>query len=988
MRYGILGSLEAEAEGRRLPAGTPSEQKVLAVLLLNANHVVPVSRLVDSLWDGEPPPTAAKQARNAVSRLRKLLAPGAATAAIATEGTGYRLPVAAGALDAALFEAQVARAGTAAGDPQAAEILRGALALWRGPALAGLTGQLIEAAAAAWNERRCAVMEMYYDRMLRLGRHREVVVDLTTQLAEHPLREKPAEKLMLALYRCGRRADALAVYARTRAQLSEHLGLDPGADLQRLHQQILTSDPGLLPALAAGHGRRAPVRTAPTGPAGAPGGPDGSLARPSCRPLTVIPRQLPAATRYFAGRSAELTDLDELLDQLRHSAQGSRASQDGASYSTGTVVISAIDGTAGIGKTALAIRWAHRVAGDFPDGQLYINLRGFHPAGIPVTPAEALRGFLEALGIPPQQVPASLDAQAALYRTLLAGKQVLIVLDNARDCGQVRPLLPGSASCLVLVTSRSQLTSLVVAEGAQPLTLGLMSQDDARELVAQRIGSQRAASEPAAVAELIGLCARLPLAVSIIAAQAAARPDLSLADLAASLRQAPDRLGTLGTGDPGTDARTVFSWSYQQLTGPAARMFRLLGVHCGPDISAPAAASLAGLPAEAAHAALAELTRAHLLTEHAPDRYACHDLLRAYAAEHAHACDGDKGRRDAIRRVLDHYVLTADAAVMLLTPTRPSLVPSSPSQEVRPEAIGDEHQAVAWFRAECQVLLAAIRQAGAGFEEHTWQLAWALGPFFCLCVSWPDWAATGRLALAAARRLGDLTGQACGHNSIGLASQRLGVHDAAGAHLRQAIALFMQAGNKVGAARAEFDLGFAVLERSGPDAAGAHFRRAGDWYRAAGHLAGEATVVSALGLCQARSGRPAAALSAFQRALPVHAATANRTIEAYTWHASAEAQDELGQHDAAIVSYQRALELFDRIGERYYTARALSGLGDTQHATGDDKAASITWQQSLSILRDLQHPDAQRIEDKLTRLCSPAAPHPAVHGCGAYRARG
>lgn len=233
MRYGILGSLEAEADGRRLPAGTPAEQKVLAVLLLNANHVVPVSRLVDALWDGEPPPTAAKQARNAVSRLRKLLAPGGAGAAIATDGTGYRLPVTAGALDAALFEAQVARAGTATGDPQAAEILQDALTLWRGPALAGLTGQLIEAAAAAWNERRCAVMEMYYDRMLRLGRHREVVVDLTTQLAEHPLREKPAEKLMLALYRCGRRADALAVYARTRAQLSEHLGLDPGADLQR-----------------------------------------------------------------------------------------------------------------------------------------------------------------------------------------------------------------------------------------------------------------------------------------------------------------------------------------------------------------------------------------------------------------------------------------------------------------------------------------------------------------------------------------------------------------------------------------------------------------------------------------------------------------------------------------------------------------------------------------------------------------------------------
>jgi len=955
MHFRILGSLEAEAGGGLLPAGPPGQQRVLAVLLVNANQVVPVTRLVDALWDARPPATAAKQARNTVSRLRKLLAPGEPAVRIATAGTGYRLCVPAGALDASLFEAQVraADAAMAGGrDHEALLLLREALALWRGPALDGLTGQVVEAAAAAWNERRCAVMEKYYDRMLALGQHRGAVVDLIGQVAEHPLREKPAEKLMLALYRCGRRADALSVYARTRTQLAEELGLDPGPDLRRLHQQILSDDPAL--ALA-------PARAGSAGPAGNGHG-GGPPAPPPAALAPAVPHQLPPASRYFAGRAADLAALDELLAQLPHlGPPGGHPVRD-----RGTVVISAIDGTAGIGKTALAVRWAHQVAGQFPDGQLYVNLRGFDPAGPPVAPDVVLRGFLGAVGIPPSHIPADEAAQAALYRSVLAGKRMLILLDNARDCAQVRPLLPGSDGCLAVVTSRSQLTSLVVSEGAQPLTVGLLETGDAQDLLTRRIGPARVASEPVAVAELIELCARLPLAMSIMAAQAAARPTRSLAELAASLRQRPGRLTVLSTGDPSTDVRAVFSWSYRQLSAPAAGMFRLLGVHCGPDISAAAAASLAGLDADQAAVALAELTRAHLLSEQVPGRYECHDLLRGYAAEQARDIDGDDGCVAAVRRVLDHYVHTAAAAAGWLSPTRPSLAPASPGPRVWPEPIGDDGQALAWFTAECDVLRAALRQADAGFEAHAWRLGCSLVPYFCLSVSWPEWAATSRLSLAAAQRAGDLTGQAGAHLSLGLATQRLGSPDPAQQHLRQAIDMFLRAGHQVGAARAEFDLAFALVELGRHEDALAHVQRAGHLYRAAGHLAGQATAVGATGWCLVRAGRPAEALAACREGLALLSGLSYRLPEAYVWHATADAHHQLGQHHDAMACYRRALDLYGQIGERYFSGRALACLGDTQQAAGDHAAARGSWQQALSVFQELRHPDAREVEVKLT----------------------
>jgi hypothetical protein len=460
----------------------------------------------------------------------------------------------------------------------------------------------------------------------------------------------------------------------------------------------------------------------------------------------VVPRQLPPAVPRFAGRGAEMAALTGLLERAPGAA--------------GTVAISAIDGTAGIGKTALAVHWAHQVADRFPDGQLYVNLRGFGPAD-PMAPEEGLRAFLDALQVPAGQVPATEAGQQGLYRSLLARKRMLIVLDNARDPGQVRPLLPGVPGCMVLVTSRNQLTGLAAAEGAHLLTLDILTGTEAHELLADRIGAARLTAEPDSAAELIRLCARLPLALAITAARAGAHPRRTLAALAAELRDARNRLDTLATGEQATDVRAVFSWSYNSLRAPAARMFRLLGLHPGPDITVPAAASLAGLPRGPASAALAELAGANLVTEHAPGRYAVHDLLHVYAAEHAHAEDGEASCRAAIHRMLDHYLHTCHAAAHLMQAQRGTLTLAPAQPGVTAERLADHERALAWFKAEHHVLVAIAGLAAAsGFDTCAWQLPWSMATFLDWQGHWHDWAATQRIALAAVTRQDDKGAQA------------------------------------------------------------------------------------------------------------------------------------------------------------------------------------------------------------------------------------
>lgn len=415
------------------------------------------------------------------------------------------------------------------------------------------------------------------------------------------------------------------------------------------------------------------------------------------------------------------------------------------------MVVAAVTGTAGIGKTALAVHWAHQVSHRFPDGQLYVDLRGYHPSATAMETADAVRGFLDALAVPPSRIPATPDARAALYRSIVAGKRVLVVLDNARDSEHVRPLLPGSHTCLVVTTSRDQLTSLIATHATRPLVLDLLQPEDAQELLGRRLDARRIAAEIRATDEIIASCTGLPLALAIAAARAASNPRLPLGSLAAHLRQGRSGLDALTVGDPYGDARAVFSWSYHGLGSAAARLFRLLGQHYGPDIGLSAAASLAALPVQRTRTLLTELCRAHLLVEHRSGRYTFHDLLRAYAAELAQVHDGSSEISSALHRALDHDLHTAHAAAAWLNPDREPIRVAEPQPGVVVDDPTDREQAMAWFTAEYAVLLAAVdRAVRIGLDRHAWQLAWSLADF-------PDRRvqhATGHTVLEAARRLG------------------------------------------------------------------------------------------------------------------------------------------------------------------------------------------------------------------------------------------
>jgi DNA-binding SARP family transcriptional activator len=482
----LLGPLLVRRGGVTLPVAPGKQRAVLAALLLSAGRVVSLDELTEVLWGDAPPPSARVSVQNHVMRLRKALGDGAR---IRTQPHGYEIRVGGSELDVSRFEAHLAAARAAARGGSwgtAAEQARAGLALWRGEPLADVESDLLATRdIARLAELRLQAVEVRLDADLRLGRHAEVITEVQRLAAAHPLRERLHGLLMLALYRDGRQAEALAAYARARRILVDELGTEPGAGLRELHRQILNGDPALDP------------------PAQAPGAAN-SVAPP-------VPRQLPVAVSGFAGRAAELAALSRVLDES-------------VADSPGTVVISAIGGTAGVGKTALALHWAHQIAGRFADGQLYVNLRGFDPSGVPMAAADAVRGFLDALGVPPDRIPLRPEAQAGLYRSLLADRRMLIVLDNARDERQVRPLLPASPASLVIITSRNQLGGLAAADRARLLSLDVLSQDEAVYMLTARIGAGRAAAEPAAAAEIAALCGRLPLALAVAAARAEARP--------------------------------------------------------------------------------------------------------------------------------------------------------------------------------------------------------------------------------------------------------------------------------------------------------------------------------------------------------------------------------------------------------------------------------------------------------------------------------
>jgi len=664
-----------------------------------------------------------------------------------------------------------------------------------------------------------------------------------------------------------------------------------------------------------------------------------------------VPAQLPADVAGFVGRGDQLSRLTKLLDD------GNRPN---------TVVISAIAGTAGVGKTALAVHWAYQVLDRFPDGQLYVNLRGFDPGGAVATPGEVVRSFLDALSVPAQRVPAGLDAQAALYRSLLVDRRILVLLDNARDAEQVRPLLPGASGCLVLVTSRNQLTGLIAGSGAVPLPLDLLSSDEARELLAQRLGVDRIATDPAAVNEIIERCARLPLALAIVAARAASQPALPLAALAAELRHPQDPLDTLVTDDAGTDVRSVFSWSYHQLSRQPARLFRLLGLHPGPDVSGSAAASLAGLPAPGVRPVLAKLVRAHLVTERVPGRYALHDLLRAYAGELAVSGEPPADRQAALRRLVDHYLYSAHRAAAVLHPARDAIELIPPSADVTVEDVESPGAAMDWFAAEDRVLMAAVPLAvDAGLDRHAWQLVWSMSPFLDRYRGSRDVIALHRIALETARRLGDLAAQGYSHRRLGRAYALLGEQDEARAHLDHALDVYRQLDDDTN--QAHVHIGLAdILDRQGRYREALHqAEQALARFQSSGRRAGQADALNVLGWSHARLGEYETALKHCRQALELQREVGHRLGEADTWDSLGVAYHHLGRHVDAIAAYQRALALYRDHGNRYNEAGTLVRLGDTCQASGDAGTARDCWRTALTIFTDFDYPDAEQVQDRL-----------------------
>ena len=926
MRFGVLGPLLVRDGDGDIAVPAARQRVLLAALVVRAGRVVPADELSELVWDGVPPAGSAVTLRSYITRLRQALGPRAGRRVV-TRNPGYLLDAAGEEVDLLQFTrlCQDGSAAVRSGSwARASSVLSEALGLWRGAALVDIPSRALRQAELPYlEELRLQALEWRIDAGLHLGRHAELVPELQSHIAGHPLRERFHAQLMLALYRCGRQADALAGYRHARQMLVDELGAEPGAELRSVHERILALDPALAAPEPVARG--------------------GALA---------VPRQLPAAAGSFVGRAHELATLTALLCP--------------AGQAPGTVVISAVGGTAGVGKTALAVHWAHRVADRFPDGQLYVNLRGFDPSGTPVPAAEAVRGFLDALGVPPERIPPTPEAQAGLYRSLLADRKMLIVLDNIRDEQQARPLLPASGGSLVLATSRCQLAGLAATDGARLLSLDVLAEAEARQLLAARIGTARSAAEPEAVSEIAGLCGCLPLALAVAAARAAARPRFTLAALAAELRDAPGRLDALDAGDPASNVRSVFSWSYQQLTSDAARMFRLLGIHPGPDFTVPAAASLAGVPPDRALRHLGGLARAHLITEHLPGRYALHDLLRAYAAEQARRTDTDTDRREATGRALDHYLHTAARAALMLMPAKEPVVLAPPRPGVTAGQPAVDSQALAWFEAEHQNLLATLKlAAGSGFDCHAWQLPWAMAAFLEARGYWQEWAATQHTALAAATRLGDTAAQAMSSRLLANACGNLGDYDGAAGHYASSLTLYQRLGNRLGEAKILQCLG-VIAHRQGcyADALG-HSEQALRLFRAIGDKASQAIAINDLGWCHSLLGDYKQARAFSRQGVSLIADVDNPWLEAGLWDTLGYAEHHLGNLAEATACYQHALSVERESGLRFNEATTLTHLGDTRQAAGELAQAREAWQQALIILDDLEHPDAGQIRAKL-----------------------
>ncbi|KAB8194080.1 tetratricopeptide repeat protein [Nonomuraea phyllanthi] len=787
-----------------------------------------------------------------------------------------------------------------------------ALALWRGDPLTGLPGEWAERARRRLCDERKEIV-LRWARTVTAGDPAAAVAALSPLAEDYPLDELVAAALIEALHAWGRTAEALACFAGVRRTLAEELGVEPGTALRRVHRMLLR---------------------------------DGETAEPE-RP---VPAQLPGHLECFVGRKAE-------LDRL-----------------AATAAVCVISGPPGVGKSSLALHWAHQHRDDFPGGQLHAHLGTLDPAdGSAVLPR-----FLGALGVAETRIPSGVEAQVGLYRSLLAGRRVLVMLDDARGADQVAPLLATAPGCLTMITSRTELPSLSVTAGASLLHLDVLSGQDAHRLLAARVGETRLAADPEAAELIIDRCGRLPLALSIVAARMVRRADLPLAGIAADLERAETDLEPFADTDPAIDLRVVFGRSYRDLPDEAARLFRRLGRQAGPDLPLRAVASLAALPVERTRKLIDHLDRANLvelsslsaLSPHS--RLGLHDLLRAYAAEQARATDSRTVRRAATRRLLDYYVHSACAASAACYPHRERVKPDRRARGVTVERFAGRAEALRWYAAESVALPAMVAEAAeAGLDRHAWHLAWGFAEFMQRTGPWEEILRVQAVALDAATRLGDRVAQACCHSGLARAGAKLGHDQEAVAHFDRAIELHRDLDEPV--LEAHLHLGLTVpVSRVRPGEELGHALRALELFQQGGDAIGEARALNNAGWWRAQIGEYGQALADCTHAQRLLADLGYAQGEGHAWDSIAYVLDAMGDHARAVTCYERAAELFKECGDPYPAAETLVRLGRTHAAAGNTAAALDAWERAAQCYDALGDTKAQAVRARRAALSDPA----------------
>ncbi len=1029
--FRVLGQLEARRAGAVLPVRAAKQRALLAALLAEANQVVSVGALMEQIWGEHPPGQVRGALHSYVMRLRRVLGGDDDPAPIVTHADGYQIIVHDDALDLLRFRSLLREAALpqAAADPQRrSALLTAALAQWSGDPLGNVESEALHRQTVpVWVEQRLTALEQRIDADLRIGRASELLAELYELTARHPLRERFHAQLMLACYRAGRQADALAAYRAVRGVLAEELGMDPGPALQRLNAQILAADPALA-ALEYDVSQTAAAPAQPTAAVRAkPVGPRGS------RP---VPAELPPDIADFTGR-------DDLVRHIERRLAPPPGDPGGAAVS-----VCVVRGTGGVGKTTLAVHAAHRLREHFPDGQLHIDLRGTRESA--VSPADALARFLRSLGVEDQALPQEEDERAALYRSLLAARRMLVVLDDARDPAQVRPLLPGTAGSAVLVTSRHGMATL---DGANRLDLGVLGPAEARALLVRVIGEDRASAEPEAVDAVLTRCAGLPLAIRIAAARLSSRPDWTVAALAERLADEGARLDELQAEDRAV--RATFAVSYAALppsqgpgTADPARAFRLVSLSEGPDIDLLAAAALLGQDPEPVAEALGGLVQAHLLESTSRARYRYHDLLRLYARELISMTDGGQSAADSVHRMLTWYAQSAGAAMDILHPYEAHRRPryDTPADPAPP--VHDVAAARAWLENEHANLLAAATNAAShGRPQIAGELSMILWRHLMSIGRHEDALTLHAAAIKACEEIGDGYGQAralgalgisqwrlgrnqealtamersikllrrlgrrtdegIALNNIGLIYWHLGRYREAAAHYQQALVIARDTGSQLSEANALGNLG-AVYGRTG------QYKEALDvllealrLQQATGNLTNEAVVRASIGNLYTRTGRGEEALAHLHRALEINRAARNRTGEAETLRGLAAAYRDLrrfpeafehydallalvdqlgsqdmesvarnghgkalwavGKHDEAEREHEHALALSRETGDHYQQALAIDGLARVAHARGDLDRARGLWLDALARYQSLGVPEAEAVRAQLDR---------------------